>query len=86
MRCNSLTALFFALFALFSSGLHLQGSELTSFSDLLTLLAALAYAAPVAPQGEMNKRQCQWAGCRYTEPVSVDQGRLGPVCDELTNV
>ena len=33
--------------------------------------AALVYAAPVAPQGEISKRQsCSMAGCKDAVPVS----------------
>jgi hypothetical protein len=33
-------------------------------TNFLTLFAAMAYAAPVAPQGAILNRQCEGSGCR----------------------
>ncbi|KAF8498259.1 hypothetical protein F5888DRAFT_1694079 [Russula emetica] len=57
MRCTALTALFFALFALFSS--------------------AMAYAAPVAPQGAIVKR-CSMAECRDATGPPPGSGSTDP--------
>src|SRR6266852_3905832 len=74
MRFTSLTVLFFALFVLFSSGfltsnLHGRCPSLTLFA-----LAAMAYAAPVAPQGATVKRQCSMVDCRDAVSASVGGG------------
>ncbi len=66
MRCTALTAVFFALFALFSSAFRSR----LHVDDVLTLFAALAYAAPI-PQGAMLEgRQCSMSDCRNASPVS----------------
>lgn len=36
----------------------------------LTTFPALAFAAPVAPEGEISKRDCVGAGCRFSATVS----------------
>jgi hypothetical protein len=69
MRSTALTALFFALFALFSSGLHFQKYASTTVLTIF-FLAAVAYAAPVVPEGVISKRQCTMSSCRNA--VSVD--------------
>jgi hypothetical protein len=68
MRFPSLTALFIALFALFSSELYLwsPGDALSDF------LAAVAYASPIPPQGAISKRCSSTGDCRNAEvPSSV---------------
>ena len=68
---TALTALFLALLALFSSEYHFQ---ITSDEYFLTLFVAMAYAAPIAPQGAILNRQCSMAGgCR-------DAVGVGNVC------
>ena len=63
MRCTALTALFFAIFSLFSSGFSLPNYMPTSY---LTLVAAMGYAAPVAREGAIVKRQCTAIACRVS--------------------
>jgi hypothetical protein len=53
MRSSTLTALFFALFA---------------------ILSTVAYAAPVTPQGAVNKRQCMPSECKDAFPAPSSSG------------
>jgi hypothetical protein len=63
MRSTALAGLFFALFALFFSGLLCRSTVYTdNLSDLF--LAAVANAAP-AVEGAISKRQCLGYWCRF---------------------
>ena len=75
MRCRISTALFFVLFALFSSYVSLPNYMPNGLSDFFVLFAAMAYAAPVASEGAIVKRQgCM--GLIFREAVSV--GGMSP--------
>ncbi len=45
---------------------------MSGLTFLLTPLVALAYAAPIASEGATSKRDCLYAGCRFSNAVSMD--------------
>ena len=62
----NVTTFFVALFVLFSSAPHLRNPE-SGLTFTLTPLAALAFAAPVVPAGEISKQVCGVSGCQLSE-------------------